>query len=35
VEHVRRPGAGDLLGPDDLKAVKDWYRSDRLIAGSP
>jgi hypothetical protein len=35
VEHVRRSGAGDLLEPDDLKAAKEWYRSDRLIAGSP
>lgn len=35
VEHVRKPGAGDLIEPEDLEAAKEWYHRDRLMAGSP
>jgi hypothetical protein len=35
LEHVRRPGADDLLELEDLKATEEWYRSNRQIAGSP
>ena len=35
LEHIRRPGSGELLQPEDFEAVREWYHLDRSTARSP